>query len=57
LIPTGALSMGHYGVFVWSCYGLSVLTLVWLGIAVRLRLRSQLELAKRRAQTKPPDGG
>jgi len=44
-----ALSMGRYGGYVWSCYGLTLLALVFLAIMPHRRWRSELKLAKRRA--------
>jgi heme exporter protein CcmD len=45
-----AVSMGRYGGYVWSCYGLSLLALSSLALAARRRRRAELNLARRRAR-------
>jgi heme exporter protein CcmD len=44
------LSMGAYGVYVWSCYGLTLAVLAWSAWSARRRLRSEIGVAKRRSQ-------
>lgn len=44
------LSMGGYGAYVWSCYGLTVAVLVWIGWSSRRGLEEELLHAKRRVQ-------
>lgn len=45
-----ALKMGAYGAYVWSCYGLTLLGLLYLAFAVRRSWQAELRHAKRRAQ-------
>jgi len=45
-----AWSMGRYGGYVWSCYGLSLAALVTLVAVARHRWRSELGRARRRAK-------
>ena len=44
------LSMGGYGPYVWSCYGLTVAVLIWIGVSSRRGLDEELLHAKRRVQ-------
>jgi heme exporter protein CcmD len=44
------LSMSGYGVYVWSCYGLTLAVLVWNAWSARRALREQILQATRRAQ-------
>ncbi|MGE3891000.1 MAG: heme exporter protein CcmD [Steroidobacteraceae bacterium] len=43
-----ALQMGKYGVYVWSSYGLTVASLLYLVFAVRRQWQSELQQAQRR---------
>jgi heme exporter protein CcmD len=45
-----AWGMGRYGGYVWSCYGLTLLALIYLAAVVRRRWRSELTQARRRAR-------
>ena len=45
-----AWRMGDYGAYVWSCYGLTVLGLLYLVFAVRRSWQIELKHARRRAQ-------
>jgi heme exporter protein CcmD len=45
-----ALKMGTYGAYVWSCFGLTLLGLLYLAFAVRRSWQSELKHARRRAQ-------
>lgn len=44
------VSMGGYGQYVWPCYGLAVLTLVWNVWAARRELQQQIRVTQRRIQ-------
>jgi heme exporter protein D len=44
------LHMGGYGPYIWSCYGLTVLTLIWSAWSARRELRRQIAVSKRRLQ-------
>lgn len=44
------LSMGTYGAYVWSCYGLTLAVLAGSAWSARRRLRSEIGVAKRRSQ-------
>jgi len=44
--------MGRYGGYVWSCYGLTLLALIFLAVAVRRRWRSELNLARLRTRAR-----
>jgi heme exporter protein CcmD len=43
--------MGGYGPYIWSCYGLTVLTLVWSAWSSRRELKRQITVSKRRLQS------
>ncbi len=45
------ISMGGYGAYVWSAYGLSALVLSWNLIAFRLRRREVMRKLTRLYQT------
>lgn len=47
-----ALSMGGYGGYVWTSYGISLLGLVSLAAAARRSWRSEIKRARRRIQSK-----
>ena len=47
------INMGGYGPYVWSCYGLTLVVLVWVGWSSRRQLRDEIVLARRRAQNSP----
>ncbi len=51
-----ALKMGTYGAYVWSCYGLTLLGLLYLAFVVRRNWQSELKHAKRRAQAATTTG-
>jgi len=46
-----AWGMGRYGGYVWSCYGLTLLALIFLAVVVRRSWQSELSKARRRAST------
>ena len=46
-----AIKMGSYGAYVWSCYGLTLLALVWLAIGTQRDWRNELKHARRRAMS------
>ena len=43
-----ALQMGKYGVYVWSCYGLTLLGLLFLVVASHRQRQHEVMQAKRR---------
>ncbi len=43
-----ALQMGKYGVYVWSCYGLTLIGLLFLVFAARRQRQHEVLQAKRR---------
>ncbi len=47
---TEALKMGAYGAYVWSCYGLTLLGLLWMFFSARRDWAHELQQARRRAQ-------
>lgn len=44
------LNMSGYGAYVWSCYGLALVVLVWNAWRARAQLREELVRTKRRIQ-------
>lgn len=44
------LSMSGYGAYVWSCYGLALVVLLFNVWSARRQLRSQIVHARRRLQ-------
>jgi heme exporter protein CcmD len=44
------IAMGKYGAYIWPCYGLTFVVLVWLAWSARRGLREQILHARRRAQ-------
>ena len=44
-------SMSGYGAYVWSCYALTFIVLVWNLIGSRAELKRQITQAKRRSQS------
>jgi heme exporter protein CcmD len=44
------IHMGGYGPFIWSCYGLTLATLIWNLWSARRELRRQIAVSKRRLQ-------
>lgn len=44
------IHMGGYGPFIWSCYALTVLALLWNAWAARRELKRQIAVSKRRLQ-------
>jgi heme exporter protein CcmD len=51
MVFSEAIKMGSYGVYVWSCYGLTLLGLVLMAVASKHSWRIELQHAQRRAQT------
>lgn len=45
------LHMGGYGPFIWSCYGITLATLIWNVWSARRELRRQIAVSRRRLQT------
>lgn len=45
-----ALKMGNYGPYVWSSYGLTLLSLIAVAWSARSSWQQQLKLARRRIQ-------
>lgn len=45
-----AFKMGEYGAYVWSSYGLTLVSLVWIATNARHSREQQLQQAQRRAQ-------
>jgi heme exporter protein D len=43
-------SMSGYGAYVWSCYALTLIVLIWNLIGSRAELKRQIMQAKRRSQ-------
>ncbi len=50
MMSTAAFQMGKYGIYVWSCYGLTMVGLVFLIFVVRRQWQIELRHAKRRMQ-------
>ena len=50
MMSLAALQMGKYGVYVWSCYGLTLAALVYLVFATRHQWQVELKQARRRMQ-------
>jgi len=48
MMSMAALHMGKYGVYLWSCYGLTLLGLLFLVIAARRQRLHEVTQAKRR---------
>lgn len=48
MMSMAALQMGKYGVYVWSCYGLTLIGLLFLVIAARRQRQHEVLQAKRR---------
>jgi heme exporter protein CcmD len=44
------LAMGAYGAYVWPCYGLTVVVLIWSAWSARRQLRNEILAARRRVQ-------
>jgi heme exporter protein CcmD len=44
-----AVKMGSYGAYVWSCYGLTLIGLLFMLIAASSSWRTELKQAQRRA--------
>ena len=58
MMSIAALQMGKYGVYVWSCYGLTLLGLLFLVVASRRQRQHEVMQAKRRmamAETRSTD--
>ena len=58
MMSIAALQMGKYGVYVWSCYGLTLLGLLFLVVASRRQRQHEVMQAKRRmamAETRATD--
>lgn len=45
-----AIKMGDYGAYVWSSYGLTLVALLYLVVAVSRAWRIELKQARRRAE-------
>jgi heme exporter protein CcmD len=45
-----AFSFGKYGPYVWSCYGLTTVALLWLLTVTRLQFRRELKRVRRRLE-------
>lgn len=43
--------MATYGPYIWSCYALTLIGLVWIGWSARSSWRQALQHARRRAQS------
>jgi heme exporter protein CcmD len=54
MIAGAAWSMGRYGGYVWSCYGLTLFALVSLAGAARRRWRMQLRASRTRVPGSKP---
>ena len=50
VMSSEALKMGSYGVYVWSCYGLTLLGLLCMVFAARRSWQTELKQARRRTQ-------
>lgn len=50
-----SLQMPTYGGYVWSCYGLTLVALVWLAWTVRRRWQDALTQARRRTELSKAD--
>jgi heme exporter protein CcmD len=48
------LAMSGYGVFVWSCYAITFIVLIFNVVANRRRLKSALEAARQSEATAKP---
>jgi heme exporter protein CcmD len=44
-----AVKMGSYGAYVWSCYGLTLIGLLFMLVAASSSWRTELKQAQRRA--------
>lgn len=51
-----ALSMGGYGAYVWTSYGITLLGLSGLAIGARHRWRSAIKKARRRLKSRESSG-
>lgn len=47
---TAFFSMGGYGAYIWSCYGLTAVVLIFMAWRARRELDAEITRAKRRAQ-------
>jgi len=50
MMSIDAFKMGSYGAYVWSCYGLTPVGLLFMVIAARRSWQTELKQAQRRAQ-------
>jgi heme exporter protein CcmD len=56
MMSMAALQMGKYGVYVWSCYGLTLAGLLYLAFAARRQWQTELQQAKRRLEIAASQG-
>ena len=47
---TTFLSMGGYGTYIWTCYGLTAVVLVFMAWRGRVELEAEIVRAQRRTQ-------
>lgn len=47
---TAFLAMGGYGAYIWSCYGLTAVVLIFMAWRARRELDAEILKAKRRTQ-------
>jgi heme exporter protein CcmD len=50
MMSSEAFKMGSYGAYVWSCYGLTLIGLLFMLIAARRSWRTELKQAQRRTE-------
>jgi len=50
MMLSDAFKMGSYGAYVWSCYGLTLLGLLFMVFAARRSWQIELKQARRRTQ-------
>jgi heme exporter protein CcmD len=51
-----SLQLNTYASYVWSCYGLTLVCLIWLAWYVRNRWQEALTHARRRLEMKQSEG-
>lgn len=44
------IAMGSYGGYIWSCYGVTVLVLIFSAWSARRQLREEIGAARRRVE-------
>lgn len=52
---TTFFAMGGYGAYIWSCYGLTAVVLIYMGWRARSELKAEVLRAKRRIQAASMD--